>query len=425
MSSRVDTRVNGRSLTVSLYVHVPFCVVKCAYCDFHSTPISPEPALADHFAWAVGEGAAHWAALGVLDDVASIYVGGGTPTTLGSATVSPVDVLHRNARLAPDAEVTVETNPDTTDPAIALQLVEVGVTRFSLGVQSFDDTVLRTLGRCHTASSAERALEDLLGTGAAVSMDLICGVPGQTRDSWRDTVRRAVSSGVGHISVYPLTVEEGTPFAESVSSEAIEPPDDDLAAEMMESAGAELVASGFRRYEVASYARDGCEGRHNAGYWTGRPYIGIGPAAASMLPAEVFGAAIECEAWSDPGVAGIGRTLEGVPPECRRVRMVNPADTITFLRKPVGPPEDVEYLTGVEAAAEDAMLGLRLTDGITDGTASDAGVADVLTELASQGLVEHVGDRWRVTSRGWLLGNEVFESVWYAGTHRGMGWHSL
>jgi oxygen-independent coproporphyrinogen-3 oxidase len=420
MSRRGDIGASGGPLTASLYVHVPFCVLKCAYCDFHSAPLAREPGVADHFAWAVGEGAAHWAALGTLDDVPSIYIGGGTPTTLGPALTSLIDALRRSVRLAPGAEVTVETNPDTTDPALISQLVHSGVNRFSLGVQSFDAGILRTLGRCHSVASAEQSIETLLACGARVSLDLICGVPGQSLESWNDSVDRAVASGVGHVSVYPLTLEEGTALAEAVRSGTLEHPDDDLAAEMMECASARFAAEGLQRYEVASYARAGEESRHNSGYWTGRPYVGIGPSAASMLPAEVFGAAIDCEAWSDPGVAGIGRTLESVPPGTGRVRFVRSADTIAFLRKPVGPPEDVEYLTPAQAAAEDAMLGLRLAEGITDDLAAEAGGTEALRDLRARGLVEHREGRWRVTANGWLLGNEVFQAVWFAGARRGL-----
>jgi putative oxygen-independent coproporphyrinogen III oxidase len=420
MSRPDDIATSGGATNASLYVHVPFCLLKCSYCDFHSTPMSREPGVADHFAWAVGEGAGHWAALGVLDDVESIYIGGGTPTTLGTALVSLVEGLIGTARLASDAEITVETNPDTTDAKLVARLASAGVNRFSLGVQSFDDVVLRTLGRCHSAETAQRAIEDLAVTGAKVAIDLICGVPGQSLDSWTDSIDRAVGSGVGHVSVYPLSLAEGTPLAEAVSSGQMAAPDEDVAAEMMEIAEARFAAGGLRRYEIASYAREGQESAHNTGYWTGRPYVGIGPSAASMLTAETFEAAIACEAWSDPGVAGVGRTLEGVPAGTARVRFVRSADTIAFLRKPVGPPEEVEYLTDPEATAEDAMLGLRLACGITDAVALSAGATDTLADLASRGLVEHSDGRWRMTHAGWLLGNEVFTAVWHAGARRGL-----
>ncbi len=421
MSEPADTRdlMPGPG-PVSLYVHVPFCVLKCAYCDFHSAPLPAEPGIADHFAWAVAEGAAHWAALGALDDVVSIYVGGGTPTTLGESLVTLLDGIRDCARVRAGAEVTVESNPDTTDPATAARLVASGVTRFSLGVQSFDDEVLRTLGRCHDAARAARAATELASTGAHLSLDLMCGVPGQTLASWRDTLERAIATGAGHVSVYPLAVEHGTVLADRLASGAIGEPDPDLAAEMMALAEALLGEAGLARYEVASYARAGERAVHNSGYWTGRPYLGIGPSAASMVSAETFAAAVRCEAWGDPGVAGIGRTVTELPDGAARVRFTRSADTVAFLRKPVGPPEDVEFLTAPEAAAEDAMLGLRLAEGITDRLAEEAGACEALAGLAAQGLVEHAGGRWRVTPAGWLLGNEVFAAVWNAGARRGL-----
>lgn len=420
MSDRRDSRREGGALSTSLYVHVPFCVLKCAYCSFHSNPVSGEPGVGEHFSWAVGESVAHWAELGVLDDVVSVYIGGGTPTTLGAPLVTLVESIASTCRLAPGAEITVETNPDTTEPALTERLVHAGVNRFSVGVQSFDDEVLRTLGRCHSARSAARAVHDLTSSGARVALDVMCGVPGQTSESWDRTLEHVLESGVGHVSVYPLTLEEGTPLAESVRAGTTGGLDDDLAAEMMERASAVLSAGGLERYEVASYARPGEESVHNRGYWTGRPYVGVGPASASMLPADVFDSAISCEAWNDPGVAGVGHTVGRVPEGTARVRFVRAADTSGFLRRPVGPPDEVEYLSGTQAAAEDAMLGLRLAEGIPQSLAESAGALGALGDLARRGLVEQVEDRWRVTRTGWLLGNEVFEAVWFAGARRGL-----
>lgn len=419
MSDGLDTGLSGSALKASVYVHVPFCVLKCAYCSFHSAPLSGAE-LPSHFARAVVESTAHWASRGLFDDVASVYIGGGTPTTLGDALIAIVDGLATAARLEPGAEVTVETNPDTTDPALVEQLVDRGVNRFSVGVQSFDDQVLRTLGRCHTASAAESAVSVLMSTGAEVAVDLMCGVPGQSLRSWEESVGRAIESGVGHVSVYPLSLEEGTPLAARVSSGSVESPDDDRAAEMMELAAERLDSAGLERYEVASYARPGLESIHNSGYWTGRPYLGIGPSAASMLPADAFGEAIGGEAWNGPGTSGVERTPPGVREDAARVRFVQAADTAAFVRDPLGPPAEVEYLTHGQAAAEDAMLGLRLARGISDDLAAAAGATGALQDLARCGLIEHVGGAWRVTPAGWLLGNEVFEAVWFAGTRRSL-----
>ncbi len=398
---------------VSLYVHVPFCVLKCAYCDFHSQPfcdVSPEEP--EHFAWAVGEAARHWAALGVLDDVLSLYVGGGTPTTLGDGLTGSIADLCAIANMRPGAEITVETNPDTSSPELAARLHASGVTRFSVGVQSFDGADLRVLGRCHDAQAAERAVRELVATGARVALDLMCGVPGQSLASWQATLERAVATGAGHVSVYPLTVEEATPLAHHVATGALPEPDPDAAAEMMERADEVLADAGLARYEIASYAREGEQCVHNLGYWTGRPYIGLGPSASSMVPVAAFRAAAASESWADPSVVGVGRVIVDVPADAARVRFTHAADTVAFIRTATGAPEEVEYLTAEEALREDVVLGLRLAEGVAADLAERAGVVDALLRLEQQALVERAGGRWRLTRRGWLLGNEVFAEVW-------------
>jgi oxygen-independent coproporphyrinogen-3 oxidase len=340
---------------------------------------------------------------------------------LNDSLVTIVQSLPDVMDVCSAAEVTVETNPDTTDSALAEKLVQAGVTRFSLGVQSLDDEVLRTLGRCHTAARAQQALHELVTSGAEVSVDLMCGVPGQTGKSWQDTLERVSESGANHVSVYPLALEEDTPLAHAVAAGRISQIDDDMAAEMMEQADDTLSSSGFARYEVASYARPGAESVHNTGYWTARPYVGVGPSAASMLRAETFAQVVECRGWRDPALTGVGRNVAPIPADAQRVRFVRAADTVGFLSHPTGPPEEVEYLTATEAAAEDAMLGLRLARGISEELAAQAGVKRALEELSAVDLVEHYGDRWRVTHKGWLLGNEVYSAVWSAGAHREVG----
>ncbi len=373
---------------VSLYAHLPFCLSKCAYCDFRSHV--PEHAREQRdYVDALLEDARRWAARGLLADVPTLYVGGGTPTTLGDDLVRLVEGLRAVARLREDAEVTVETNPDVTTPALVHRLVEAGVNRFSMGVQSFDDGVLRTLGRRHDAGRAEQAAAVLRESGARFSLDLICGVPGQSEASWRDTVERAVATGAGHVSVYPLSVEEGTPLAASIASGALPPPGEDAAADMMLLAERVLEGAGLERYEVASYAREGERCRHNVVYWTGGAYLGLGDGASSMLPAAL--------------VAELGARRLPVPhPGAARGRFV--ADE----------PESVEFLTSAEAAREDVMLGLRLVEGVTAEQARAAGVEGALRQLADDALVERANGRWRTTRRGWLLGNEVFGRVWAA-----------
>lgn len=380
---------------ISVYVHVPFCVSKCAYCDFVSVSGEPDERHRRFVDLALSDARHHHAA-GLLDDVVTLYVGGGTPTLLGQELVRLLAELRTLLPFRGDAEITVETNPETTHTALVTSLVGVGANRFSLGVQSFDEEVLRWLGRCHDMPTAVRAAAILHDAGVRFSVDLMCGIPGQREASWMGTVLRAISTGAGHVSVYPLGVEEGTPLAERIEAGELHEPDPDVAAHQMLAASELLEAAGLARYETANYARPGEESRHNLGYWTARPYIGIGPSAASMLPL----------------------------PDGGRRRWTQTRDIASWSADPATAPHaDEETMTSAEAAREDAMLGLRLRDGIVAELAERAAVTGVLRDLVASGLVEFVGaedreaeltapDRWRLTDRGWLIGNEVFSRVW-------------
>ncbi|MDZ4168827.1 MAG: radical SAM family heme chaperone HemW [Coriobacteriia bacterium] len=404
---------------VSLYLHVPFCVSKCAYCDFTSAaddPCARVPAETVHYvADALPSGAdygdAYVAALlayleefvdaGVLHAVPSVYIGGGTPTLLGSRLAGLVTALRALPGLSADTEVTVEANPDSLTPALAAELASAGVTRVSLGVQSFDDQVLAWLGRRHDAAAAEAAASALRAAGLPFSVDLMCGVPGQVAASWAESVQRAIATGAGHVSVYPLSVEDDTPLAASIARGEVPEPDADTAADHLAVAATALRAAGFERYEVASYARPGQECRHNIRYWTGGAYLGVGPGAASMLPVHT--------AKKTPLSARVVYSW----PDDWRVRFTWHDTTSGFLSCLWDcPPVAIEALDASDAVREDAMLGLRLSAGITDELATRAGAQTGLAELADAGLVEHVGGRWRTTERGWLLGNEVFGRVW-------------
>lgn len=366
----------------ALYVHVPFCLSKCAYCDFASVPAADETAQAAYLA-GVARHLDHWIGRGVFEGgVPSVYIGGGTPTVLGDRLTELVRVIISRTELAPGVEVTVETNPDATDAALIRSLVDAGVNRFSLGVQSFDPATLRFLGRRHDADTAARAAETLRATGVSFSVDLICGVPGLAQSAWSATLRRAVATGADHVSVYPLAVEDGTPLAADVDAGRVPDTDPDTAARDMVLAAEVLGEAGFVRYEVANYARPGHEARHNVGYWTGVPYVGIGPSAAGMLPT----------------------------PDGGRTRFVFPRELSRWLEGDLAAP-DTETLTAEQAAREDVMLRLRLAVGVPVERVEAAGLTAVLDGLAADGLVESGHGAWRTTERGWLLGNEVFERV--------------
>jgi oxygen-independent coproporphyrinogen-3 oxidase len=389
----------------ALYVHVPFCVAKCAYCDFASrTP--RDPAEMSAYVDAVLAETTAWRDRGLLGDVSTLYFGGGTPTLLGDELLHLVSGIRQRAVLRDGAEITVETNPETTSPVLVPALAAAGVTRMSLGVQSFDDDVLTTLGRRHDAATAEGVAGLLAGSGMRFALDLICGVPGQSMTSWRDTLERAVATGAGHLSVYPLAIEDRTPLWREIAAGRMVEPDPDLAADMMLLAEEVLSAAGIMRYETANYARPGEQSVHNSAYWTGVPYIGIGPGAHSMVAAGEFDRIARAEGWyAEPW------NLEPGASTAARVRFSVGEDIVSYVHQPVRPPQVASFLTAEEVGAEDVMLGLRMTAGVDAALVDTAGLGTVMEELAAELLVEFADGRWRTTSRGWLLGNEVFGRV--------------
>jgi oxygen-independent coproporphyrinogen-3 oxidase len=382
------------SLPRHLYVHVPLCRSKCSYCDFFSlTPaelrVAP-PALVD----ALVNQARAWAERGLeIRGLDTLYIGGGTPTMLGDALATLVSALAIWAEAEGGAEITVEANPESLEPELLELLAMAGVTRVSLGVQSFDDAELALLGRAHDAARAKAAAAWVTAAGLELSIDLMCGLPGQDGSTWRRTLERAIDTAADHVSVYPLSLEAGTPLAAAVAvGDVVEPAPDEVA-DMLVEASTALEAVGLSRYETANYARAGHESRHNSAYWTGAPYLGIGPGAHGMLSAAAARSA---------GVI--------IGDEAARVRYAVACRMETGLA--FMPEVDIETLDAAQTAREDAMLGLRLTRGVDDALADRAGAVAVLVSLEADGLVSHASGRWATTERGWLLGNEVFSRVW-------------
>jgi oxygen-independent coproporphyrinogen-3 oxidase len=383
-------------LPAHLYVHVPFCASKCGYCDFASVAGADETTVRIVFR-SIRSQLLQWERSGLEGVLETVYFGGGTPSLVAGEVVDLLDFVREHFLVHAAAEVTVEANPDSLGREAVASFAGAGVTRVSVGVQSFVDHELRVLGRVHDAAQAAAACERVRNSGLALSVDLMCGVPGQSRASWASTLQRTADSGAEHVSVYPLAIEDGTPMQVAVDTGLLEEPDPDVAAEHLILAESALRYHGFERYEVANYCRDAqSRARHNAAYWTGRSYIGVGPGAHGMVDAET---------------ARQSRLFGDVPPAAARVRFASAGDIGEWL---VGTRESVETLTYQEAAREDAMLGMRMTEGITDDLARRAGVTDVLESLRRDGLVQREGSRWRVTQRGWLLGNEVFGRLWTA-----------
>lgn len=355
----------------ALYLHIPFCTSRCGYCDFATRAVpaaSPEvAAYMEEMILSIRRASKE----GELAEVETVYVGGGTPTHVGTRHLTQLlYTLGLSMHLTDGVECTVEANPESLDERLVRDLWALGANRLSIGVQSFDDVLLRTLGRAHTAEEAREAIRTARTRFENVSCDLMCGLPGQTLEGFEADVREAIDLGVVHVSIYPLTIEDRTPFSRAVMRGEMEEPDEDLQADMMEAAARILADAGFHRYEVASYARPGFESRHNTAYWTGAPYLGIGRSATTMT-----------------------QNAE------RRMRVQD--------------GEVVDDLDARQMAAEDLMLGMRRSVGVSDDQVEAARalipeVVGAFAELEGLGLVVHEDGRFRPTERGWLCGNVLY-----------------
>ncbi len=403
----------------ALYVHVPFCAQKCRYCDFDSRSFAPcdlTAALDAYFEQLFARLDAFGKA-GALDQIRTVYVGGGTPSLAGERLV---ELARRIRASCAPVEFTCEANPESLTAELAAALAKVGVTRVSLGVQTLDNTELAAIGRIHDADRALAAIAMVKNAGLDVSCDLMCGLPGQTAVSWKRTLDGVLAAAPHHVSVYPLTLEEGTPLYRMACRDESLVPDEDFQAACMDVARELLGAAGYHPYEVASYALDGHECAHNIAYWTGQGYLGLGRSAAGMLDAEDF----DRLAGLFPGVSSRGDSY--------RVRLVQRNDDATAF--------EAEYLSQREAAAEDLMLACRMTRGIVSDLlvraacviptgeltaacdrALELGLATWVPETlgvhegpftSADVVVGHVRARLAPTRLGWLDGNVLFELFW-------------
>ena len=403
----------------ALYVHVPFCAQKCRYCDFDSRSVAPcdlDAALDAYFEQLFAR-LDTFGKAGALDQIRTVYVGGGTPSLAGERLV---ELARRIRAWCEPVEFTCEANPESLTAGLATALAEAGVTRISLGVQTLDNTELAVIGRIHNAERALEAIATVNDVGLDVSCDLMCGLPGQTMASWQCTLDGVLSAAPHHVSVYPLTLEEGTPLYRMACRDESLEPDEDFQAACMDVARERLSSAGYHPYEVASYALDGHECAHNIAYWTGQGYLGLGRSAAGMLDAEDF----DRLAGLFPGVAPRG--------DFHRVRLVQRDDDATTF--------DAEYLSQREAAAEDLMLACRMTRGVGPDLLVRSASMIAADELAAAcehalelGLAAWVPDHFeghagcvtsndviagRVRARlapthlGWLDGNVLFELFW-------------
>ena len=386
---------------LELYVHIPFCVRKCAYCDFLSAPADTQErtlyidALTEEIRARKNDFNAY--------RVSTIFLGGGTPSILeGDDSARIFRALQENFDISDDAEITMEVNPGTVTEEKAASWRKSGVNRLSIGLQSADDRELKMLGRIHTYREFLDTWKIVREAGFEnVNVDLISAIPGQNLRSWSETLRKVADLGPEHISAYSLIIEEGTPFYERYGDGSGEDenkgnhlpplPDEDTEREMYKATEKILAEYGYHRYEISNYSKTGYECRHNLGYWERKEYLGLGLGASSLIS------------------------------ECR---FHNTADMESYLRfyenAGTGICEDIEHLSVEDQMEEFMFLGLRKTDGVSVDDFRKAFGKEIrevygeqMRKLEEQRLIEYSGNRVRLTERGTDISNYVFSEFMF------------
>jgi putative oxygen-independent coproporphyrinogen III oxidase len=383
--ARKDLNI-GLTPPLALYVHWPFCVSKCPYCDFNSHV----RAAVDQDAWAAALLAdlGHEAALLPGRKLGSIFFGGGTPSLMPPATVAAViDAAISLWSPEPGIEITLEANPSSVEAARFADLAAAGVNRVSLGLQALDDAALHFLGRAHDVNEGLAALDTAQANFARVSFDLIYARPDQSDDAWAAELDRALSFGTEHMSLYQLTIEPGTRFATLVQQGKLTPLDDERAATLFETTRATMTARGLPAYEISNHARPGAESRHNLTYWRYDDYAGIGPGAH-------------------------GRRLGHAT-----VRHKKPENWMTAVQKTGHGLQSDDPLTPTERSTEALLMGLRLAEGVDFATiAAKSGNPSPVNESAVRrleaiGLLDRAGTRITVSERGALLLDSILAEI--------------
>ena len=395
---------------ISLYIHVPFCLSKCPYCDFN-TYQGIESQFGDFVTAVIQEIKAWSIALG-RPAVNTVFLGGGTPSYLPDGDVGLIlDAIAGDYPVRADAEITAECNPNDLTAARCKDLRAAGVNRVSIGVQSMDNELLAMLGRRHDAEEAAEALARCRRAGFNnVNLDLMYGLPQQNMVQWRDTVAQVIELEPEHLSLYSLTLEEGTPLRRWVEQGRLPEPDPDLAADMYDHARAALADAGYRHYEISNWSRGGRESEHNLAYWRNLEWLGVGPGAHSSLRIGDGGPA-GCRFWTVRSPRDYARRAWEWAEAARRWTTVS-ADGI----RSVPTVEDLEVIDEATAASETMFLGLRLLDGMDVAAASARIGVDLaaryereLADLTAEGLLLWEADgRLRLAEEAYLVANQVF-----------------
>lgn len=360
---------------LGLYIHIPFCESKCAYCDFYSICDSERR---EHYVGALCAHIASRGSVAVERSIDSIYFGGGTPCLLeGDQIVRICRAVFDNYNVAPDAEITMEANPASFTADKMQTAKEVGINRISLGLQSAHDSELRMLSRRHDLAKFVESYETLRRVGFDnISVDLMYGIPLQTVDSLVSSIDTAAELAPEHISLYGLKVEENTPFGRM--GDRLKLPDDDVQSDMYEAAVGRLCKHGYHRYEISNFAKCGRESRHNLKYWHGEEFLGFGPAAYSFFDRKRYGFARDIDAY-------IASIKSGEEPSA----------------------VDLVELSDAELDAERIMLALRLEEGIVP----DSATYEAAKKYIDGDFMKMTNGRLSFTTKGFLVSNTILADI--------------
>jgi len=387
LSGKKIKKQAGGTMPIGIYIHVPFCLRKCCYCDFTSYPIVPEQV--ENYLQAIQKEMAFYSNCLNPEDkkITSIFVGGGTPTCLMSGQLSAIlEQVDRYFTILPGAEITTEANPGTVSLHSLRELRTAGFNRLSLGLQSTVQELLDVLGRIHTFDEVKQAVDFARTAGFSnLNIDLIFGLPKQTAAHWRHSLSQVLAWEPEHLSCYGLQLEEGTPLARAVERGELEACPEELTLAMYFETIELLGAAGYRHYEISNFAREGFQCRHNLIYWHNNHYLGLGPAAHSYM---------DDSRWSN---------------------VENIDKYVALLEKDQRPVEEFNILSKREQMEETAFLGLRLMKGLELRAFKErfgAGLLEVfgkqVKKLEEKELVELVDGYLRLTKKGLPVANQVF-----------------
>jgi len=383
-----------RNMGMGLYIHIPFCVSKCSYCDFLSFECSK---IQEQYVQALINEIRSTSNLTQID---TVYIGGGTPTALPILLLCKILQELQHMNIASDAEITVEMNPCTNSHSLMTALKSHGINRLSIGLQAWQDDLLKKIKRSHTSKDFADTIQAAKSVGINnINVDLMFGLPGQTMTKWKESISQTISYEPSHISTYSLTPAENTPLWDAIEAGDVLLPDEETDRDMYHEAIAMLTAAGYEHYELSNFSKPGKESQHNVDCWTRKPYLGLGLGAHSFSGDARWHNTIEMDKY-------LGYW-----------QLVQPKGTTASIAQPFPSAEDYLLLSVQDAMAEFMFLGLRMTKGVSPqyfysqfGKTLDSCFGNNIKNLVTRGLLVKKDGNFALSALGLDLANQVFES---------------